>query len=918
MASHETPERDSNDDRERKEEVSPSPERERRAQTPPRTAPAAREKEEEAATPGAKSNAAESQQQDQSKAGGSTQPSEQRSRRGAGRSPKRSLETVDPLSIPLKELKERARHKTGRGPLTGAAFALFDSPRTLQALAEEGVDPLEQLAQRQLSDFLAISKGDVACAEIRLRHYESKRKEVLDALRSRRQRIIERQNEQHQQEEQSLRRPARTPIVQPTEELTGTHPPPGAQASQKRDRSHTGTAPSAARSTRSESPAESESHSRARRSTRSSSMGGSDVVGDPEEYRRRAADAKKAKVLRQAQKMREVMEANARREKQKQEVLAKLMEQREEREQELERKRRKQELDRRVKEAAAVKHEAELLIQREKRELALLHKQEELQRQREEKMKEFEEKEREREEEERRQAELEAVKRMRKRRKVALRYLAIKEFADRITEEQKEKLLNRMDHADHVREELTEKRHEELEQRQEENRLRTLENRRKRQQAEERFLSKITRYKEKSAAAEAHRAELEKEQQDYFLLRSLQEKEKDKQRKALTACVRQQEREKCLQLLQELEAAEAHAKEVHEKKMAEARLRAAEKDIVLEDRRLNVRRMQRMIENSILEAEAKYEAKMERIQALQKDAAEADKQRRLLQYKSLQQGMELAKQNKNAAKLYEAPGPLDYNAVAADRWVHGTGPTVKMGPATHKSRKVDLSPGPGSYGSPFYPKRIKGGVLPPKEDLALAELIKKKQEAAAKARAKSKSPEKKRARTPDRGGDGKLPSIYKAKPSESNQGTKPRSETAPPGANYNDKKATKEKESPRGRGSNSQKASAREGAPAQQQSHSSNAHVVVDRPEELSDADFDSSDEFDSGSSSRSSTPRSRSRSPDSSPAKDKNGEGAPAKDAQSPDRGEEDYSDDYASSGDERNANNRNVAREPHNEPVD
>ena len=788
------------------------------------------------------------------------------------RQPTRSLDNFDPRTVTLKKLKESTRICKGPSPVPSvaeSALVLFDSPRTLQALAEEGIDPARELIQKDVKDFLLASKGDRACAEVRFKHYESRREQVLEALRKRRERIIERQQEkQQQQQELSIQRPVRTPVVQPTEHLTGTAPPPQRhghhEASTRSNKEfsdiHGSSSDDDHQRTGDEGDYEdgfsstSRSHRRSRRGTTTSSQ--IDTSLAPDEYKRRQAAAKQEKVLRQAQKMREVMEANARREKQKQEVLAKLQRQREEREADLAKKRRKAEVDRRVREANNLRREAELQILREKREQAMQAKQDELHEQREAKLRQFEEQELERQRQREREIEEMNIKRSKKRHKVALRSLAIKEYAERIIEDQRDKLNDRMDHADRVREELARKQQEELDRRREETERQIEENRKKRERAEQNFVSKITRFVERSRAAEEHRQQMKKEQHDYYLYRQLREKEKEKERKELAARVRQEEQDRCMELLQKLEEEERHCEEIRKAKLADVRLKGAERENILEDRRLAVERMQRMQQHAILEAEERYNAKMEKIEALKADAEAADRERKYIQYQAFQQRQRMAQENAKNEITSATPGPLDYNVIDAERWVHGKGPAFRMGAAVHQTRHADLAPGPGAYGAPQLPRTVKGAKLPPKDILSvddvarLAEKAKKRKAEAAKKERRSQS----RSPSPDG-----RPRPSSTEPKRSDAGSLP-----PLGGKDRLGKTTPAKSSTvkfekdrSGRDSERSGATGRsESAPLVKASVESKAHSSgskdashvgnVDRPEELSDDDFHSSDEFES------------------------------------------------------------------------
>ena len=68
---------------------------------------------------------------------------------------------------------------------------VMNSPRSLLACAQEGLDPNVDFLSKKVSDFMLLCHGDKGAAKFRCEHYMQRRESFIDLVIKRRQRIIE-------------------------------------------------------------------------------------------------------------------------------------------------------------------------------------------------------------------------------------------------------------------------------------------------------------------------------------------------------------------------------------------------------------------------------------------------------------------------------------------------------------------------------------------------------------------------------------------------------------------------------------------------------------------------------------------------------------------------------------------------------
>jgi len=205
--------------------------------------------------------------------------------------------------------------------------------------------------------------------------------------------------------------------------------------------------------------------------------------------------------------------------------------------------------------------------------------------------------------------------------------------------------------------------------------------------------------------------ERERHRQNLLELKRLEEEENERRRHEIRRQVIENELQHQEQLHKRLAAEDQRRREELARRQAEAKLRLAEKELEIEDRVAQVRRMQLRLENECLEAGERYESKMHRIQELRNEMKRADEDRKKLQYEMVKHKLP------PGAFAQPTPGPGEYAVVDAERKL-AAGPSVKLGGAPVKSRRPKLAgdaPGPGAYSVPISAIRAnKGAKLPPR------------------------------------------------------------------------------------------------------------------------------------------------------------------------------------------------------------
>jgi hypothetical protein len=587
------------------------------------------------------------------------------------------------------------------------AGALINSPRSIIACAKEGIDVKADLYYKKLQAFVLPAKGDREVATIKWKHYLARRADLLAAARARREELIT------MTEERAPKRVA-TPTVRSTTDLTGTTPskrqstaandasPPASPAAQSASAIQLSDDGSDFYSTDSEEIERREKEELERKKHEKIS---------PEEFQRRQRVAKNLKVARQVARMQRAVEKNQKREEQQKEHTLQMRRRMMQQDRDREAAEEREELQRFLRDRAARKRDAELAALRAVKEGAMRDKQAQLMQERAEAqaVRALKDEARLAAREER-QFQREAAGE-RKREENVARQGGIAQHNEELVEGRKEMLLGRMAHADEQRDALERQRDLELQQRKEDNAARAAENRTKRRNADRDFTAKLGGYVQKARDAEASRKEFDDERKNFLTVKRAKEQQLADHRHEHRVEHAGELQRKNRRLAKKLRKDDLHCQEVAAEKRQHHKLRAAELDVVADDRAAHVRRMHLQQEHASEEARLVFDQKVRRIETLQTDARDADENRRKLQADAFRL--------RPAPLVRPTPGPGEYRVVDVSLdTLHG----MKMGNPSHKKAgdggapPRDTMPGPGQYGAaaPAAIRANRGYRMPPR------------------------------------------------------------------------------------------------------------------------------------------------------------------------------------------------------------
>lgn len=532
----------------------------------------------------------------------------------------------------------------------------MDSPRTLLACAQEGLDANEDFYFRAPVDYLLQCKGDKQSARMKAEHYLQRRDELIDIVTKKREVIIE------AMEAAQVNVEAENALMTTTSSSpTSPRPLPGDTAS---------------------------------------------VHSENSAQRASGLLTKKAKLEKQIERMQQVVEANKLRQQQEEEEAKRLKVIFAEKEAERAKQKEHDELERKFKEVQIRRRAQQEREERQRREE---ERAAELDRQRRERLavaQQLEEREMERiqkMEEERRRREISAAE---KQLEVAMRLEEKKLVAEDVERQRREVIEAKMLEADERREKLEATKEAQLAARKVTSEIKTKENKEKRHRAVKLFVEKITRFEEKSKVAEKQREKQEEELQNYFLHCKLEEAKKERMRREVLKRAHEEEAQREKELQERLAEAEERIASIALEKSRNAVLRKVEKEMILEDKSHQMLRNRRLLEHECAEGKARFEEKIRRIVAMQEESREADSQRRELMRRSI-----LAIKKRIPEPT---PGPSDYAVGSAFSFIGHKDGAVKMSNAARGElfAKAEDTPGPGQYAA--LPKRgTRGGKLKP-------------------------------------------------------------------------------------------------------------------------------------------------------------------------------------------------------------
>ncbi|CUE77136.1 Hypothetical protein, putative [Bodo saltans] len=579
---------------------------------------------------------------------------------------------------------------------SSATLPLMDSPRTLLACSQEGLDPNEDFYFKEPKDLLLQCRGDRQAAKLKCEHYLTRRDELIDIVTKKREVIIEAMDLTRRNLEAANELKALTSVTTP---LSGAGPTSGAGFQQS---------PGARSGTAGSDSAYGASGSDGFGNLPPSRM--ADIVSQTSDHNsaQRAAGllTKKAKLEKQILRMQQVVEANKERQKQEEEEAKRMKAIFAEKEAERAKQKEHDELERKFKEVQIRRRAQQEREERQRREE---ERAEELERQRQARVlvaEELEQREIERQEkleqDRRRLEKLAAEKQL----EVAMRLEEKKAAAEEVERQRREVIQEKMLEADERRLKLEESNEAQLAARKVTSDIKTKENKGKRDRAAKLFVEKITRFEDKAKIAEIQREKQQEELENYFLHCRLEEAKKERLRREVLKHAQEQEVLRERELQERLVQVEKRIEHIAEEKARNAVLRRVEKELILEDKAHQMLRNRRLLEHESEEGRARFEEKIRRIVAMQDESREADDQRRDLMRRSL-----LAIKKRIPEPT---PGPSDYGAGSALSYIGHKDGAVKMSNAARGSlfAKPEDSPGPGQY-TTVPSKSHRGGKLKP-------------------------------------------------------------------------------------------------------------------------------------------------------------------------------------------------------------
>ena len=531
---------------------------------------------------------------------------------------------------------------------------VINSPRSILACAQEGLDPSVDFVHKSIKDFILPCRGDKQAARMKCEHYMKRRDELIEIATHKRSVLIEAMEE-----------------------------------------------------------AQSASRERYDEQSPQSSCGLEDGSQDgsahhtEQSHQRREGEmmSKKEKLVKQIERMKQVVENNKIRQVQADEEAHEKLKIFAKQESERLRQKEHQELERKFKEVQLRRRAQQERQARQQREEEHAAAQEEQRRQRVEAARLLEEREIARHNKlvvERQRAERVASERQLD---VALRLEAKRRSALEAERKRRQAVEMKMAEADVRRGNLDQSKEAMLEARKIASEEKTNENKQKREKAANLFIQRITRFEEKAHIADEQRKKQSEELQNYFLHCKLEEAKRERLRRDVLLRAQEEEAQREKEMQERLAAAEHRIEEISKEKARNASLRKVEKEMLLEDKLQQMLRNRRLLEHECLEGKARFEEKMKRITTMQEESRAADDQRRDLMRRSL-----LAIKKRDPEPT---PGPADYATIAATAFVEHSDGAVKISTANRGSlfAKPQDSPGPGQYNIHKNPAR--GGKLKP-------------------------------------------------------------------------------------------------------------------------------------------------------------------------------------------------------------